>query len=220
MKSVFRFLVLVAAALAVVAVGYFSYSGYRKSESGREGLELARGTARVLQEALSVDPGRPSTETAQAIADHAAAVSRNFDASKRLTAKPELMDALDDFLLTGREILTRQAAVHHSRLQMLASTQRLREHMRADNRTGAWVREAVQRKERVEKDYRSFQVAADIFDKLLGAFPASVSRLAASSGTAPLVDENLMAEARKRSNAVVKQAAGEMEKIRQIALPR
>jgi hypothetical protein len=220
MTSVFRFLVFVAAALVVVAVGYFSYSGYRKSASGREGLELAQGTARVLKEALSVDPARPSTETAKAIADHAAAASRNFDESRRLTAKPELMDALDDFLLTGREILTRQAAVHQSRVQMLASTQALRQHMRADNRTGAWVREAVQRKERVEKDYRSFHVAADTFDKLLGAFPASVSRLAKSSGTAPLVDENLMAEARNRSNAVVKQAAGEMEKIRQIALPR
>lgn len=220
MTSVFRFLIFVAIAIAVVAVGYFSYSGYRKIESGREGLELAQGTARILQQALSVDPGRPSTETAQAIAEHAAAASRNFDASRRLTAKPEVMDALDDFLLTGREILTRQAAVHQSRQQMLASTQALREHMRADNRTGAWVGEAVKRKERVEKDYRSFQVAADIFDKLLKAFPASVARLAANSGTAPLVDEKLMAEARNRSNAVVKQAAGEMEKIRQIALPR
>jgi hypothetical protein len=35
-----------------------------------------------------------------------------------------------------------------------------------------------------------------------------------------LVDANLVAEARKRASAALQQATGEMEKIRQIALPR
>jgi hypothetical protein len=34
------------------------------------------------------------------------------------------------------------------------------------------------------------------------------------------VDERLVAEARKRSNAAFKQATDEMEKIRRIAVPR
>lgn len=222
MTSGFRTLVIAAIALVVVTVGYLSYGTYRKSETGKEGLALAQDTGRRLQEALSVDPGRPSAETVQAIGEHADAASRSLEALRRVNAagKPELMDALDDFLLTGREILVRQAAIHRFRRQFFASAQALRDHMRADNRTGAWVREAVQHKERVEKDYRDYQNAAEAFDKLLASFPASQTRLASRVGAAPLVDDKLVAEARSRSTAAFKQATDEVERIRRIAVPR
>ena len=223
MTQGFRTPVIAAVALVVaVALGYWAYGTYRKSEAGREGSALAQDTARRLREALAVDPGRPSTETVQAMDEHAAAASRNLDALRRGNAagKPELMDALDDFVLTGREILVRQAAGFRFRQQFLASSQALREHMRADNRTGAWVREAVQRKERVEKDYRDYAGAAEAFDKLLESFPTSVARLASRSKAAPLVDEKLVAESRKRSGAAFKQATDEVERIRRIAVPR
>jgi hypothetical protein len=171
---------IAAVALVVaVGVGYFAYGTYRKSAAGNEGIALAQNTAHRLQEALAAEPGRPSTETVQAMAEHAAAASRNLDALRRGNAagKPELMDALDDFVLTGREILVRQAASFRFRQQFLASSQALRDHMRADNRTGGWVREAVKRKDRVEKDYRDYAGAAETLDKLLESFPASDSRL-------------------------------------------
>jgi hypothetical protein len=92
--------------------------------------------------------------------------------------------------------------------------------MRADNRTGAWVREAVKAKDRVEKDYRDYAGAAEALDKLLVSFPASVAKLASSSKAVPLVDEKLVAEARKRSSSAFKLATDEMERIRRIAVPR
>ncbi len=215
-------LVAVVALAVAVAVGYLAYGGYRKGAAGKEGIALAQDTARRLQEALGAEPGRPSTETVQALDEHAAAASRNLDALRRGSAagKPELMDALDDFVLTGREILVRQAASFRFRQQFLASSQALREHMRADNRTGAWVREAVQRKDRVEKDYRDYASTAEALDKLLASFPASVAKLASSSKAAQLVDEKLVAESRKRSRAAFKQATEEVERIRRIAVPR
>ncbi|MGH8700344.1 MAG: hypothetical protein ACREVR_04095 [Burkholderiales bacterium] len=218
----FRTVVIAAVALVVAAAGYFAYGTYRKSEAGKEGLALAQDTARRLHEALSTDPGRQSAETVQATGEYAAAASRNLEALKRLNAagNPELMDALDDFLLTGREILVRHAAGHRFRQQFFASSRALRDHMRADNRTGAWVREAVQHKERVEKDYRDYLGAAEALDKLLASFPASLARLASRSKTAPLVDDKLVAEARKRSSAALKQATEEVEKIRQFAARR
>jgi len=223
MTQGFRSPVTVAIALAVaVGLGYWAYGTYRKSAAGNEGIALAQDTARRLQEALGAEPGRPSAETVQAMGELAAAASRNLDALRRGNAagKPELMDALDDFVLTGREILVRQAASFRFRQQFLASSQALREHMRADNRTGAWVREAVKAKDRVEKDYRDYAGTAEALDKLLDSFPASVARLAFSSKAAPLVDERLVAEARKRSRAAFKQATDEMERIRRIAVPR
>jgi len=218
-----RNLLFAVVALVVAAVlGYWAYGTHKRSGVGKEAMALAQETGRHLQEALSMDPGRPSAETVQAITEYAAAAGRNLETLKRLDAAgiQALMDALDDYLLTSREILGRQAAAYRYRRQLYASTQALRDHMRADNRTGAWVREAVQHKERVEKDYRDYAGAAEALDKLLESFPASVTRLASRSKTAPLVDEKLIAEARKRSSAALKQATDEVEKIRQFAVPR
>jgi hypothetical protein len=209
--------------VAAAALGYWTYGAHKKSESGKTGMALAQETARHLQEALSTEPGRPSAETVQAIGEYAAAASRNLEAVKRLDAAASnqaLVDALDDYLLTSREILGRQAASYRFRGQLLASTQALRDHMRADNHTGTWVREAVQAKERVEKDYRDYAGAAEALDELLKSFPASQAKLASHSRTAPLVDDKLVAEARKRSNAALKQATNEVERIRQFTIRR
>ena len=218
-----RTLLLAAAALVVAAVlGYWAYGTHKKSELGKTAMALAQETGRHLQEALSTEASRPSIETVQAIAEYASAANRNLEALKRLDAagNQALEDALDDYLLTSREILGRQAAAYRFRRQLLASTQALRDHMRADNRTGAWVRDAVQGKERVEKDYRDYLGAAEALDKLLESFPASQAKLASHSRTAPLVDDKLVAEARKRSSAALQQATEEVERIRQFTVRR
>jgi tetratricopeptide (TPR) repeat protein len=218
-----RNILFAVVALVVAAVlGYWAYGTHKKSGVSNTAMALAQETGRHLQEALSTEPGRPSSETVQAIGDYAAAASRNLESLKRLDAagNQALVDALDDYLLTSREILGRQAAAYRFRRQLLASTQALRDHMRADNRTGAWVGEAVQGKERVEKDYRDYASAAEALDKLLESFPASLARLASRSGSVPLVDEKLVAEARKRSSAALQQATEEVEKIRQFTVRR
>jgi hypothetical protein len=223
MATASRTYLLAAAALVVAAgLGYWAYGTQKKSETGKAGMALAQQTARHLQETLGADPARPASETVQAIGEYAAAAGRNLEALKRLSASGNqaLVDALDDFLLTGREILVRQAASLRFRRQFAASVQALRDHMRADNRTGGWVREAVERKEAVEKDFRDYLSTAEALDKLYESFPGSVAKVATRSKTPPLVDEKLMAEARKRSAAALKQATDEIEKIRQIAVPR
>jgi len=215
-------LIAVVALVVAVALGYWVYGIQKKSDTGKTAMALAQETGRHLQESLTEDPGKPSSEMVQSVGEHAAAAARNLEALKRLDAggNRELIDAVDDFLLTSREILGRQAASFRFRRQLNASMQALRDHMRADNRTGAWVREAVQRKERVEKNYRDYASATEALDKLLESLPVSAAKLAARSRAAPLVDANLVAEARKRTSAALQRAAGEMEKIRQLALPR
>jgi cbb3-type cytochrome oxidase subunit 3 len=223
MTTGLRTLLIAVVALVVAAVlGYWAYGTHKKSEAGQAAMALAQETGRHLQEALAAEPGRPSTETVQAITEYAAAASRNLETLRRLDAagNQALVDAVDDTLLTSREILGRQAASYRFRRQLLASTQALRDHMRADNRTGAWVREAVQGKERMEKDYRDYRGATEARDKLLESFPASLAKLASRSRTAPLVDDKLIAEARKRSSAALQQATDEVEKIRQFTVRR
>lgn len=215
-------LIAVVALVVAAALGYWAYGIQKKGETGKTAMALAQETGRHLQEALTTDPAKPSSEMVQSVGEYAATAARNLETLRRLDAgrNRELTDAIDDFLLTSREILGRQAASYRSRRQLNASAQSLRDHMRADNRTGAWVREAVERKERVEKDYRDYASATEALDKLLESLPASVAKLAARSRTAPLIDASLAAEARKRTSAALQQATGEMEKIRQMALPR
>ena len=218
-----RTYVIVAVALVVaVALGYWAYGAKKKSDVGNRAIALAQETARHLQEALAADPARPSSETVKTLGEFSAAASRNLEALRRLTgsASQPLVDALDDFLLTSREILVRQAASQRFRRQFSASAQSLRDHMRADNRTASWVREAVQEKEQVEKTFRDYQNATEALDKLLASFPATIAKVAARLRGAPLVEAKLVEDARTRSNAALKQATDEVEKIRQIALPR
>ena len=214
-------LLAVAALVVAAALGYWAYGTYHKSEVGNAAMALAQETGRHLRAALNTEADRPSTETVEAIGEYATAANRNLEALKRLDAagNQALVDALDDTLLTSREILGRQAAAYRFRRQLLASTQALRDHMRADNRTGAWVREAVQGKARVETDYRLYLGATEALDKLLESFPASLARLASRSGAAPLIDNKLVAEARKRSSAALQQATDDVEKIRQFTVP-
>lgn len=216
------YLIAAVALVVAVALGYWAYGAKKKSDVGNTAVALAQETARHLQEALAADPGRPASETAQAIGEYAAAASRNLETLKRLDASGNqpLVDAVDGFLLTGREILVRQTASHRFRSQLSASAQALRDHMRADNRTGAWVGEAVRRKEQVEKDYRDYQNTAEALDKLLRSLPAAVANVASFSRAAAPVDTELVEEARKRSNAALKQATDEVEKIRRLAVPR
>ena len=216
------YLVAAVALIVAVALGYWAYGAKKKSDAGRTAAALAQETARHLQDALTADPARPSMETTQASADRATAASRNLEALKRLDASGNLplMDALDDFLLTSREIFTRQAASFQFRREFSSSAQALRDHMRRDNRTGAWIKEAVRHKEEVEKDYRAYQNAVEALDKLLASLPATLAKVASLSRAAPLVDAKLVEEARARSNAALKQATGEIERIRQFAVPR
>jgi hypothetical protein len=216
------YLIAAVALIVAVALGYWAYGAKKKSDVGNTAMALAQETARNLQEALAADPGKPSSETVQAIGEYAAAAGRSLEALKRLDTGGSLplMDAVDDFLLTSREILSRQTASLKFRRQFLASSQGLRDHMRADNHTGAWVGEAVERKERVEKDYRDYASATEALDKLLESFPASVAKLSTRSKAAKLVSDQLIAEARSRSNAAHKQATDEVERIRQFTVRR
>jgi tetratricopeptide (TPR) repeat protein len=216
------YLIAAVALIVAVALGYWAYGAKKKSDVGNTAMALAQEAARNLQEALATDAGKPSSETVQAIGEYAAAAGRSLEALKRLDTGGSLplMDAVDDFLLTSREILSRQTASLKFRRQFLASSQGLRDHMRADNHTGAWVGEAVERKERVEKDYRDYASATEALDKLLESFPAAVAKLSTRSKAAKLVSDQLIAEARSRSNAAHKQATDEVERIRQFTVRR
>lgn len=207
-----------AAVLAGSAFGYWGYGEYRAYELRSEVTELVKDTSLRLRDALSVEPSSMSADNPGALNklyDHAVAVDSHLQKLRGVDATPAgaLADAADDFVLTGREILVRHASSQRIRLKLSGSLQVLQNHMRADDRTGSWVTQAVRAKEQVEEDYRDYRVVSNALGKLLESFPASRRTIAPHVEAAFLIDESLVNEARQRVLDTSRQTAREIEKI-------
>lgn len=211
-----------SAALAGSAFGYWSYGEYRQQELRNEVTELVKDTSVRMRDALSAGTLPTSANTPVTLRkfyDHAEAADRNFRKLHGMDVAPveALAGAADDYVLTSREILLRHASSHRYRAKLSGSIQALRNHMRTDDRTGAWVSEAIRAKERVEEDYRDYKIATNALGNLLESFPASRAKMAPHVDAGLLTDEAVVEEARKQVLAASRQAADEIEKARQLA---
>ncbi len=157
-------------------------------------------------------------DAVRGLEDHAAAVEQNLAELKRLNAarEPVLAEAADDYILTSREILKRLVNVQRYRQLLAESLPALIAHMRADNRSGVWIQQAVKARERVNQDHRGLSLAAGALDTLLRSFPASQKKIAPHVAPVTLVEGSVIDAARARALEAVKQADGEIEKTRRL----
>lgn len=225
-KPAGRTLVIVAVALVAAAVlGYWGYGAYQKRElHGAIGAAL-KNTGGQLREALAIETGPAPADrlkVAEKLDEFATAADKSIEQLKRLPVARDLAlaDNADGHLVTAREIFRRQAAANRALALHAESLAALRDHMRVDNRSSAWVQQAVRAKERVEKDYRDYRIAVDTCDKLLGELPASQKRIASHIGAEALVENSLIGKARERAAETAAQIAAEMEKVRRLAAPK
>jgi len=215
-----RTFAIAVAALVVAALGYWVFGQYQQRETEKSAVALVTDAAERVRNALTVETGPPPanrTQVLKNLEESAAAVGGALQALKRLDAAGNrpLVDAADDYLLTTREILKKHAETQRHRLLWSESWQALREHMRRDNRTAAWVKEAVTARERAGRDFRSYSVAAEVLDKLLETLPASQKKIAPYVGQGILVGDDLLAKARGRVLEDAERAAANMEKTKQ-----
>jgi hypothetical protein len=213
--------IAIVAALAGAALGFWGYGAHQKRQLDKAVVALVQDASQRLREALSVETGPAPADreaTVRKLDEHAAEVDRRLQELKRMDASRNLAlaDATDSYLLTVREILRYQASSHWFRLGLSESTQALRDHMRADDRSGSWVREAVRAKEQVNKDYRDYRLASDAFRTLVESFPADQAKIAPYVGASPLIDQNLVGTARERALEASMQTAAEVEKVKQL----
>lgn len=213
--------IAVAAAVVAAVLGYWGYGAHKSREAQRIALGQVTDAAVRLREALTIAGGRPEADPAQTVKrldEHASAVDRGLQDLKRVDASSHqaLVDAADDYLLTAREILKKQADSHRYRSMWTQSWQALRQHLRHDTRTGAWVQQAVKARERANRDFRGYSIAAEALGKLLESFPASQKRVAPYVGTEALIADDLVARARERVVGDLQRATAEMDKFKQI----
>jgi len=215
-----------AALVIVSALGYWGISAYRKSQLQRAVTALVQDSSERLRGALAVETEAVHDDTArmvQRLDDQAQEVDKHVIELRGMSASlnPSLVYAAEEYLLTVRQILRNQAASHRYRIQVSASEQALRDHMRtANRRSGNWIKEAVRAKDRMEKEYFDYRISVDAFGRLLESYPATRKKLAQQVGAGLLVEEALAANARKRVLATSKRVADDVERARQLAAVR
>ena len=215
-----------AALVIVSALGYWGVSAYRKSQLQRAVTALVQDSSERLRGALAVETEAVHDDTArmvQRLDDQAQEVDKHVIELRGMSASLNLslVYAAEEYLLTVRQILRNQAASHRYRIQVSASEQALRDHMRtANRRSGNWIKEAVRAKDRMEKEYFDYRISVDAFGRLLESYPATRKKLAQQVGAGLLVEEALAANARKRVLATSKRVADDVERARQLAAVR
>jgi len=215
-----------AALVIASALGYWGVSAYRKSQLQRAVTALVQDSSERLRGALAVETEAVHDDTAPMVRrldDQAQEVDKHVIELRGMSASPNraLVDAAEEYMLTVRQILRNQAASHRYRIQVSASEQALRDHMRkANRRSGNWIKEALRAKDRMEKEYFDYRISVDAFGRLLESYPATRKKLALQVGAGLLVEEAVAANARKRALATSKRVADDVERARQLAAVR
>lgn len=221
-----RIAVIAAVALGLAAVlGYWGYSSHQKREYDKGVIALVADTSVRLRDALNIETAPPTADRPSFIRkldEHALSADRNIQTLKARGSgtNTALADAADDYMVTSREIMKRQAESRRRRLALDENARMLGEHMRRDNRTGAWVQEAVKAKERVNKEYREYQLAAEALDKLLGSFTASQAKILPYVDPKLAIADTFVGEARRQAREDVRLTAAKFEKLQQLAASR
>lgn len=212
-------LVIALAVVVVAIIAYWGYTATKKRELDATIVAAIQDTSQRLRSALTLTAGPPEAITMQAaerVSADAEDVDRQLQALKRADATSDmaLVDAADSYLLTTREVLKRIAGSHKHRLMLAESTQALRDHMRVDTRTGAWVSEAVRGKTRMDQDFRGFRIDTEKVDDLLESFHEPENKIVPYAGAGALIDKKLVADARMRASAELKRATAENKSFR------
>lgn len=211
-----------AAAALVLAVGLGWLWGAKKThdlESNSRG-GIAAATA-GLQAALALAPDAPdalATLEAQGktIGQYLAALRREDGARNR-----PLAEAAELYLVDAQAILRNQANAVRARSAALASRRALAAHIgHAAGRGQGWIQQALALKEKAERDYFDYRTSMNAFAELLKAHRETQDKVRAALPAARLLEEPVRQAAYQRALEAEQQAAAELERIRQMAIPR
>jgi len=208
-----------------VALGYWGVSTYRQVQLQKAVSALVRDSSERLGAALALENETAGASSAQAVArldEQAQEVDKHVIDLRDTSASPNraLAAAAEEYLLTVRQILREQAASHRYRIQVSASEGALREHMRAaGRRSRGWIDEAVRAKDRLEKNYFDYRISTEALERLLASYPLVRKKMAAQLSV-PLLADDVVESARKRTLAGSKRIAASVEQARQLAAVR
>jgi hypothetical protein len=214
-----------AALVLALALSAWGVSAYRKNQLHKTVTVLIRDSSERLESALALEAEAATASSPQTVGkldEHAQEVDKHVIELRDLSPSPDrvLVAAAEDYLLTVRQILRQLAASYRYRVQVSASEEKLRDHMRTSgSRSRGWIDEAVRAKDRMERNYFDYRVSVEAFERLLASYPAVRKKMVSQLGVRLLADE-VVENARKRALAGSKRIAASVQQARQLAAVR
>jgi hypothetical protein len=210
----------VAALVLAVALGWLW--GAKKTRdlesSARESIGAA--TSR-LQESLALSPEAP--DALARLEEHVKALGRHLEALRREDGARNrpLAVAAELYLIDVQAMLRNQTNATRARGAALASRRALAAHMgHAAGRGEGWIQQALALKARAERDNYDYRTSIGVYAELLLAHRDTQDKVRAAFPAARLLEDGVREAAFKRAKDAEQQAAAELERIRQMAIPR
>jgi hypothetical protein len=194
----------VAAALVVGAIGYFAWAGAQKRAQQRHVGVLVADSSQKLREAVTK---RATSEIVEGIDADARSLKAPRD--------PMLASTAEQYIVASREIARRRMEADRLLRQAASSRRALDVHMRS-GRGPAWIKEALALKRKVEADHAELAHVLKAYDDMLFDMTELNKALAPRIGAEPLLDTQLIGEARKQGQADAANALRELERVRRL----
>ncbi len=224
MAAMNRNKMLVAGAVAFVALAVVAgwLYGYKKTQ---DLVSSARGsitsTTARLQEAIALKP--EATDAHAKVEEHRKAVAQFLETLRRedATRNKALAEAAELYLVDAHAMLRNQSNAVRTHVAANASRRSLAAHIgRSEGRGAGWIQQALALKERAEKDNFEYRSALGAWAELLKTHPDTQDKVRAAWPQAPLLDKAAVDAAFTAVKAAEKEAGAELERIRQMAIPR
>ena len=206
-------------ALAVALGWLWGAKKTRDLESSARG-SIAQTTTR-LQESLVLSPDAP--DALGRLEGHANAVGQYLQALRREDGKRNrpLAEAAELYLIDAQAMLRNQTNATRARAAALAGRRALAAHMsHAAGRGAGWIDQALALKARVERDNFDYRTSIGAWTDLLRAHRDTQDKVRAALPAARLLEDAERAAAFKRAKDAEQQAAADLERLRQMAIPR
>lgn len=206
-------------ALAIVLGWLWGAKKTRDLESSARGSIVA--TTALLREALALAPDAPGAQAQ--IEEHGKAVGQYLAALRREDSgrNRALAEAAELYLVDAQAMLRNQANAVQARGASAASRRALTAHMsHAGGRGAGWIDQALALKGRAERYYFDYRTAMGAFADLLKAHRDTQDKVRAALPAAPLLEAAVVDGATQRARQAEEQAAAELERIRQMVVPR
>ncbi len=132
-----------------------------------------------------------------------------------------LAEAAELYLVDAQAMLRNQANAVRARGASAASRRALTAHIsHASGRGAGWIDQALALKGRAERYYFEYRTAMGAFADLLKAHRDTQDKVRAALPAAPLLEAAVVDGAYQRARQAEEQAAAELERIRQMVVPR
>jgi len=155
-------------------------------------------------------------EHGKAVAQYLAALRREDSDRNRALA-----EAAELYLVDAQAMLRNQANAVQARGTSAASRRALVAHIsHAGGRGAGWIDQALALKGRTERYYFEYRTAMGAFAELLKAHRDTQDKVRAALPAAPLLEAAVVDGAYQRARQAEEQAAAELERIRQMVVPR